>query len=98
MISIVLQPCDVCGRVSIVSLPCDSCDRTVMSLPMTSFRRVSGVRHQLMEIVAVRVLYERNSVIVHRHVLGSVRFGSFGLVRRSSGRVDGPSHQPTLYE
>jgi hypothetical protein len=24
-------------------------------------------------------------------VVGSVRFGSFGLVRRSSGRVDGPS-------
>jgi hypothetical protein len=31
-------------------------------------------------------------------VHASVRFGSFGLVRRSSGREDGPSHQPTLYE
>jgi hypothetical protein len=29
--------------------------------------------------------------------VASVRFSSFGLVRRSSGRVDGPSHQPTLH-
>jgi hypothetical protein len=57
-----------------------------------------GVGQSVVATGSAHIRTGKRTRLKKTQLIFSVRFGSFGLVRRSSGRVDGPSHQPTLYE